>query len=95
MSLGTVLREGLNLSLATGSPARIFCCPFPIREDAVGIDPLERFLVDFLDIGLEHQAFAQAPAPRVLFGVKALGIFILLVAGVPLRSQVKAALNPA
>src|SRR5262245_1894858 len=55
------------------------------RENAVGSNPFERFLVDFLGIRLENQAFAGPPAPRIHSGVEAVRKLLLVIMGVELR----------
>src|SRR5262245_47791083 len=64
-------------------------------ENAVGSNPLERFLIDFLGVGLENQAFAGPPAPGIHLGVEAVRKLLLVIMGVELRPQVDVALGLA
>ena len=64
-----------------------------LREDPVGGNPLEGFLIDFFRVGLEHQAFTRTPTPRIHFGMEAVRKFLLVVVRIELRSQVNIALG--
>ena len=56
-------------------------------EDLVPGDPVERLLVRLPRVGLEDDALARPPAPRVHHRVLALGEFVLVVVGVELRPR--------
>jgi hypothetical protein len=42
-----------------------------VGDDAVGSDPFQGFLANFLGIRREYQALARAPAPRVTASLRA------------------------
>src|SRR5215475_6738922 len=65
------------------------------RENAVGSNPLERFLIDFLGVGLKNQAFAGPPASGIHLSVEAVRKLILVIMGVELQPQVDVALGLA
>ena len=62
-------------------------------EDAVLGDPVDRLVVGFLGVGLEHEAFARTPAPRVHQRVVAHREFVLVVVRVAVRPQIDVALR--
>src|SRR5262245_21776296 len=67
----------------------------PVGEDLALGDPSESLFVDRLAIGLEHDAFARSPTPRVHGGVVALGKLVFVVVRVAFRPHVDIALRPA
>src|SRR5258706_11815051 len=58
-------------------------------------DPLEGILEHFPGVGLEHDALARAPAPRVHLAEEALREFIAVMVRVELRPQIDVALRQA
>src|SRR5262245_18762876 len=64
-------------------------------EDFALRDPLEGLLEHLARVGLEHDALARTPAPRVDLGVEARGELLAVVVGVELGAQVDVALRAA
>ncbi len=64
-------------------------------EDLVLGNPVERLLEHVAAVGLEHDAFARPPAPRIHRRMEALGELHLVVVGVELRPQIDVALGAA
>ena len=66
----------------------------PFGEDLVPGDPVDRLVEDLARVGLEDDALARPPAPRVHHGVEALGELVLVVVRVELGPQIDVALRP-
>src|SRR5438132_11789502 len=66
-----------------------------VLEDLAFGDPGEGLLEHLLGVGLEDDALAGAPAPRVHAGMEALGELGLVVVRVELGPQVDVALRPS